>query len=312
MRTPSDHIGRGLDSTVANWPLILMTMVERMVMSTIFVIGFLIAAIPPVVAGALTLSKLQSVDDPADFVQKLVLDHPFALIFSLLVIAIVLIPMIIIHSFFQAGQSASLLSADEKAGETGQRAAFRAFNFGLWINAAKANWWPVCVVINIVWSVAFLLAIVPVVAAVAVSVIAISNGGDTEGLRMGCFLFAISAVLMLVVSFFCGLWSQLSIFELFITRGISGWEACKRGWRQLTRRFGEALLTALLMMLIVAGAIFALILLQIALASASHAGLALIFLPIQLLATVAQSVIGGAMSCWAIATFASFRNSKEV
>jgi len=115
-RSVQEVIRRGFDNTLANWPLIVIRVVEGIV-SIVLAVATLFAAVIPVVASAgLSDWHVPSGADPRQAIVDLLVEH-FPLFFYLLVLMFVVIGVwIAIHSYVTAGCVAVLVDGERNAG----------------------------------------------------------------------------------------------------------------------------------------------------------------------------------------------------
>src|SRR5581483_689773 len=112
LRNTTDTLRRGLDSTLANWQLVAIRIVESFVF-VLVIIGSIVAAIIPIaVAAGFSKLDIRDSDDPAGAITAAVVDH-WPLIFYVLAIVFVLLGVLMaVHSFVEAGNAKVFVDAE--------------------------------------------------------------------------------------------------------------------------------------------------------------------------------------------------------
>lgn len=288
-------IRRGFDNMVANWPLLLIRLGESLVVMLV-VFGTIFAAIVPVVVTIFRGSRVdfEHPDDVAQLVVHLITEHAM-LIAYLVVLATLLLTLILaIRSFVEAG-SARILFDGEAAMAT--RGSFAAFDMQRWFDGGKAAWWPVFLIYNIVGCIAILAAVVPL--AIAGALFAI---GGTETALVGCVVVPLMMIAILVITVVVALWNQKSIV-VCVQRGLGAMASVRAGWHALMEDFSRHLGAGVLIVVITFGATLLLSVMSIVSGFGRHADVAMMFAPMQLVGSFAQSAVSAAASTWFIACF---------
>jgi hypothetical protein len=150
-----DVLRRGVDNTVANWPLILIRIAEMVILGMLAIAMLFIALVPILVSFGIELSKISSIDDieQAAFAlmeQWILLAWVFVAIFVLLVIFAAM------HSLVEAGSARVYVDAEHAAGPAleGPRSRYRVFTIDRWMAGAREGWWTVFWIYNFAWGAA--------------------------------------------------------------------------------------------------------------------------------------------------------------
>lgn len=307
MPSAADHVQRGFYSALANWPLALLGIVFQFIMTMIFVVGLLSAIVPLVVIGIVNLRAPGA--DAEKFVERFVLDHPFAVIYVLVVIAVVLVPLMLIYSFEQAARAAVLLEAEEKhEGDDLAVGAFKVFEVGRWAAYGREHWWAVFGILNIVWSIwagAVLLFVLG-----AAAVVWFTREHDAF-LAVACSTLAIMFLVLTLTAIVGAVWSQLAILERVRTAATAP-AATRRGWGRLKDDFGK-LVTIQILLIAVAIAI-GMVIVSFYVGSmliSQIPGMIIALLPLKIVISIIQSGIGAFLGSWFTASFASHIQSRE-
>lgn len=295
------NLRRGFANAIANWELLVIGVGQSFVMMIVTAIAVLLAIVPLIIAGALSAADWSG-KTPDGAVRDFVFAHPLMAIYALLVVGIIFLPLMLVYSFFESGKTAVLLRSERTFPPPSDPR--NAFDFNAWFSAAARHWWPVFIIVNIVWSVVLLIVLVPLIIAAAVVII---GGGDQAALMAGCAVAVIALLLLIALAIVANVWSQLAILER-VESGCGALEACRRSWRLVRANLSEALLTTLGLMALSIGGVLSLVGLQVGIAALAHVpGVGLILIPAQVLVSLAQTAVGALLSIWATGTYAAFR-----
>jgi hypothetical protein len=296
----AQHIRRGVANATGNWQLALLAIGGRSIMAMALIFSLLIAIMPLVMAGVMGAFHFGS-KEPDAFFRDFIFDHPFITIYALLVFGLIFIPVMVVYSFFEGAKADQLLAGERKAVSEAYT-AFRAFDFTAWFIAGRKHWWPVFLILNIVWSVVLLVVLIPLAAA---ALIMLLSGGSESGLLAGCAIAVVSLPLIIVVSIVGNAWTQLAVLERAAT-DCGATEACRRAYRLFRSATREVVLTTLAMIGIAFGSVLSLLGLQAGLTALSHIPIVgLVTIPIQIVLSVISSALGAFLAVWVTAAYAS-------
>ena len=113
-RNITDVLRRGLDTTIANWPVIVLRIGESLVFGAIVIAGILAAIVPAIVAAGLSADDIRNSADPGGAVVEWLVGHVMLFVWIFALAFIVLGVMIAIHSFVE-GASARIYVEGERA-----------------------------------------------------------------------------------------------------------------------------------------------------------------------------------------------------
>lgn len=309
-RSTTEVLRRGFDSTVANWPLIAIRIAESVVFMAI-IIGSIVAAIVPIAVSA-GFSNLESHGgDPATVLAGLLAAHWILILYVLLTVSVVLLVMVGIHSFVEAGVASVFVGGERAAAQSTlqTRDRFRAFTIDRWLEGARRWWWSLFWIYNIAWSVAGLVILVPMLGTISLMIVV----DDTRArVATGCVGLAISVLIMIPVAIVTGIWTQKAI-AVTASRGESAMAALRIGWQEIVDDAGRHVAVAVILFAISFGGAMAISMLTFPMQIArGHAPLASIaFAPAQIVVSFAQSVFSSAVGLWFLAAYVGLTEEKK-
>jgi hypothetical protein len=295
-RNPFDVIRRGFENAMANWPVILLRVVEGLVLIGI-VIGAVIAVVVPVfVSAGLSHFDINSVDSASEFFAMLVLEHWMLLVYLFLLALVIFGLLIAVHSFVEAGSARVYIDGERAPG-------FRAFAFDRWWAGGWRGWWPVFWIYNLAWSVAGLILLVPL----TITIVAMFLIGETGArIALGCAGLAFTFLLLIPTAFVVGIWTQKAI-TICVSRALGAVESLRASRREIGLDFGRHFAVALIMMVIGFVAASVVSGLNIPFSLGHHQRgfdlMPLFFAPVQLMLSVVQSALSAAAGAWFLASF---------
>ncbi len=301
-RTLGDIVRRGVDSVLANWPLLLIRIGESVLLMAMM-IGIVVAAVIPLVLAGIGGSFAQLLESAADLEGLLGTLSIGVVLYALLALSIAIGIGMLVHSFVQGGIIGCYVEAERRAPASGApRDAFRIFTPELWWSESKRNVWRVFWIYNAVWLGYSLLLLAPLLPLAIVIVLLRESPAalvlSIVGL-VAIVLFAIGLALVVVI------WSQVVLIDA-VRRGLGALEAVSR-WREAVR--GRVLNLVLL-----GGIFFALSMTAGGLAAGvtftfenagSIPGFAMAFLPLQIALSLANSIVSTLFGSWLLAALAA-------
>jgi len=308
-RSTTEVLRRGFDSTVANWPLIGIRIAESVVFVAM-VIGSIVAAIVPIAISAGFSSLENPGSDPASVLAGIVVNHWALILYILLIVSVVLLVMVGIHSFVEAGVASVFVAGERAAAQSTlqTRDRFRAFTIERWLQGARNWWWSIFWMYNIAWSVAGLIILVPMLGTIALMIVVDDTGARVAA---GCIGLAISLLIMLPVAIVTGIWTQKAI-AVTAARGAGPMEALRIGWREFAGDAGRHVAVAVIVFAISFGGAMAISMITFPLSFVrSHPPLVdLAFAPVQIAVSFAQSVFSSAVGLWFLASFVGLTEER--
>jgi hypothetical protein len=311
LRNTTDVLRRAFDSTLANWPLIAIRIAENFVLALLF-IGSIIAAVVPVgIAAAFSNFDLKNSEEPAQAIATLIVDHWPFIAYVLLVVTIVLILLVAIHSFVEAGCARVFVDAERNATDAVRtRESFSTFNMDRWLRGGRASWWTVFWIYNIVWGLGGLVLLIPLMMTIAALFMVSEAGGRVAVACGGLFL---TFLVVIPVAIVMAVLNQKAI-TVAVARAAAARDAVRAGWTEIKRDFSRHFAVAFIAFVIALGgsmvigsftAPFSII------RNIGHSPFSSIaFAPAQIVSSIAQSVFSAAVGLWFMAAYVALTEEK--
>lgn len=308
MRPVLDVIRRGFDNVLANWPLLLIRIAETVLIVLVVAIGTVVSILPYIFSGV--LDGLDSIDDPRDLLQTLVLDHPFAILFWFLAFSITLLVAVFIHSFVYGGVVGVYLDADRAAGSdaAATRARFDQFTPERWMAHARRTMWPLFWIYNIIWGIAGLVLILPMIGVLVFMIMAMDS--PETMVFLACASVAFILLVSIGVSILAYLWSQLAII-VAVRDSLGVRASIGAGIALFRERLGGIVAVAVILFVVsmAIGGVFSGVYFAIGLASAVPA-LSIATIPLQIGLSLLQSLLSVFTSSWLVAALVAAVNDR--
>lgn len=310
MRSTTDVLRRAFDSTLANWPLIAIRIAESVLLVLLFIASIFAAIVP--VGIAASFSNFRNLDEPAQAIAAFAIEHWTLIAYLFAVALVVVIILVAIHSFVEAGSARVFVDAERNAtGAAPKREAFRTFNMDRWVQGGRAYWWTVFWIYNIVWGIGGLIILIPLMLTLAAMFLVTEPGGRIAIACGGLFLtFAV----VIPVSIVMALVSEKAI-AIAVGRGANARDAVNTGWAEIKRDFGRHFAVAFIVFAIALGGAMAISSVMAPISfirDVSHAPLTSIaFAPAQIVSSFAQSVFSAAVGLWFLAAYVGLTEEKE-
>jgi hypothetical protein len=309
-RNVTEVLRRGLDTTIANWPVILLRIAESLLFAAIVIAGILAAVVPAIVAAGLSKDDIVNSTDPGGAVIEWLVGHLMLFVWMFALAFIVLGIMIAIHSFIEGASARIYVDAERAAAKRpgATRDDFGVFTFDRWLAGGAASWWRIFWVYNLAWSVSLLLVLVPLVLTVIV-MLAIS---DTVGrVIVGCSGVALAVLILIPTGIVTSIWCKKAV-TICVARAISANDALRAGWREFRADLGRHLAVALIVF-VISMALNSLVSgfsIPMNLTQNKFPTMALMFAPMRIFAGVVQGMIGAAISSFFLACFVSMTEER--
>jgi hypothetical protein len=295
MRPIGEIFRRGMESAIANWPLILIRVAESIAMVVVVIAAVMVAVVPLFVGAA---TGLPSIDDPDSFARWVLGVSPLLVLYLLIVVILVFGLALLFHAFVQGGVFGVCAAAERHAPEGGGRDWFRVFTPEMWWSNSKRFVWTFFWIYNIVWGLAALVMLVPLIPALIGAMLL----RDSEMILLPtCLGIATTVGVGIVAGLVAMVWSHVAFAEAVRT-GEGAVESLRLGGVRLRQRAGAILLVVVsyfaLSMVIggfVAGFAFGLD------AANVIPGVGLALIPFRIVLSLLDTLVGAALGCWMIA-----------
>jgi len=304
-RSATEVIRRGFESTLANWQLIVIRVVESLA-TGVLLVATILAIIVPIVASAGISDWTPRADtEPSQAVLDLVVAHFNLIFYVLLVIVFVFGLLIAIHAFVTAGCAAVFVDAERNAADQAQPTpeVLRAYTAERFFAAARGGWWRMFWLYNATWSVGALILLIPIVP-ILLGTIAFSQRDNLPGaIATGGCGIAVIVLAAIPIGFVIAIWTQKATI-LAAGYGLPLRPALREGWRRVRADFGRHAGVSSIILAIMFGVSALLSSFAFPFSFTSHhTGFAWFAGP-QVPVSLMQNALTNGVGCWFIAAFA--------
>ncbi len=311
MRNTTDVLRRALDNTLANWPLIALRIAENFLL-VLLLIGSIVAAVVPLgIAAVFSNFDLKNTEEPAQAIAALIVEHWALIVYVLLIVTVVLIVLIGIHAFVEAGSTRVFVDAERNgSGVARTRESFRAFNMERWLQGGRASWWSVFWIYNIVWGVGGLVLLIPLLLTIAALFMVSAPGGRIAVACGGLFLtFVVVVPLALVMMVL----TQKAI-TVAVARSAAARPAVRAGWSEIRRDLGRHFAVAFIAFVIALGGSMIIGSFTGPMSILRDVGhlplMSIAFAPAQIFSSIAQTAFSAAVGLWFMAAYVALTEEK--
>ena len=250
-----DLLRRGLDNTIANWPLLLIRVGEIVFLAAV-TIGAVFAVVIPIVISV--GFRIADINDPESVLGAMseLLTKWTLLLWLFAVVFVLLTVFLAVHSFVVAGCVRVYADGERKAGPgvNGLRARYDAFSFDRWLAGAKSGWWAIFWIYNGIYAVGAIILLIPLIPTAGLMLIFRENPAAMA--ISGCVGLVFVALLGMAVAIVLGLWTNRAIVEWSIRRSNAS-DSLAVSWAALRADPGRHVLIALAILVVaLAGSTF--------------------------------------------------------
>lgn len=303
-----DALRRGLDNTIANWPLILLRFAEAFLFILIGIGAAVAIVVPIVVSLGVNADSLRTPEGISDLLEIAVsrwvlIGYVFA------VITVIAIIFVAIHSLVQAGCVRVYTDGDRMAGPelNGPRSRFNVFSIQRFLAGAGDGWWTLFWIYNLAWGLAGIITMIPLVP-VALAIVIFQETPEAM-VAIGCLGAALTMMLLVLVWIVVSIWSNRAVASWGVTRA-GARASLANAWRSFKLDFGRLLLAAVALFVIsMAGSTFfaSFSFISGLMETVNDSGVfELVTMPIRFAASLASTAFSAAMAGWFLSTFVSF------
>lgn len=210
---PFTIIRRGIASTLANWPLLLVAFAEMIVL-VIVMLGAIVFAIAAV-GLSIDWDTISSFGSPGndpeaigEAVAEWIVTNAAAAAWIGLAVFLAFGVAMLIHSYFHAGITGVFVDYERRGVTWNWREAWRRFEPQTVLQFALTRGWRTFWIYNVVWGVAGLFLLVPLVLILAVVLII---GENAAALVVACCGILIAVFFGIVLAIVAGAWAQIAI-----------------------------------------------------------------------------------------------------
>ncbi|MGK2858572.1 MAG: hypothetical protein ACSLFQ_15330 [Thermoanaerobaculia bacterium] len=206
-------IRRAVASTLANWPLLLVQIVEIIVLVVLILGGALLAIVT--VGLSVDWDMIESFGSPdsdpgaiAEAAAEWFVANAVAAAVVGFVVLLLFGVATLIHSYFQAGVTGVFVEYEQRGETWDWRDAWRRFELQKVIDYAVARGWRAFLIYNVVWGVAGLFLLVPLVVILALMLLLGDGAAAIVVACCGILLVLVAGVSIAIVA---GAWAQIAI-----------------------------------------------------------------------------------------------------
>lgn len=304
-----DILRRGFDNTIANWQVSLLRFLEAFAFMLIFLAAMVAIVMPILLSLGIRAMDMNTPDDVAAVIATLGTKW-LMLLWIFIGISVMLLVFMLLHSFVEAGCARVLVDGDRVAGPAleGPRSRYRAFSFPRWLEGAKDGWWTVFWIYNIVWGVAVLFLLIPLVPTL-IALFFLRGSSQGAIVLTGCLGLAATMVLLIFVTIVAAIWCNRAIVHWAVRRG-GAVESADAGWAAIKADLGRHLLAAIALFVVaMAGsAFFASFSFFAGMGEAlghKSSAFMVVTLPLRFLGSLLNSAFSSAIGSWFLATYAA-------
>ena len=299
MRNTTDTLRRGFDSTLANWPLIAIRIAESILFIGIVIACVVAVIIPVAVSAGFSRFDVDNPEDVPNAIAGFLINHWILIVYGLAIFTLLLVLLIAIHSFVEAGNAQVLVDAEHAP-------KFQAFNMERWMRGGRGGWWGVFWIYNFAWSVAGIILLIPLTLTIVMMLLVPATGPK---IALGCFGLAITFLIGIPLAVITAIWTQKAI-AVCVARGVAGRAALSQAWAAIRADFGRHFAVAFLLMAITFGGSMVISMftapMSIMSGAAGHGAaplVSLMFAPMRIVSSLLQSVFSAAVGLWFLASF---------
>ena len=306
-RNPFDVLRRGLDNTIANRGLIVVRLIETLVFAAIAVLTVLVVLIPIAVSVGIEFSQISTPEDVESALLNL-MQKWILLVWVFVALSIVTLIFVALHAFVEAGCARVYVDGERIAGPMmeGERSRFHVFSVERWYAGAKDGWWTVFWIYNFAWGVAGLIFLIPLLPTLIVTLV--FRETPAVAITGGCIGLVVTVMLMIVVGFVTGMWTERAIVNWAAHRTTAS-AALADAWQSIKRDLGRHLLVAVAMIVIaIAGSsVFASFSYLAAFGQMMNdsTAVAIMTMPLRMVGMFFNSIFSAIVSSWYLASYAA-------
>lgn len=294
-RSATDVLRRGFNLVVANWPLIAIRIAESILLLMI-VVGAVIATIAPIAISA-GLGNLNDVTSAA----SAILSHWLLIVYALIVVSVLLVILVAIHAFVDGGIAQIYVDSERNGAQP-------SFNINRMLTGGRSAWWAIFWIYNIVWSIAGIILLVPLIATLAGTVAVADNTGR---IVIACAGLAITILVLLPIAIVAAIWTQKAI-AVCVARNAPATEAMRIARHDIRADLGRHFVVAFIVLVVSIGAagLISVVSLPISLMSQHQPLMVAVTAPMQIVVSFAQTIVSAATGAWLLASFVALTEER--
>lgn len=296
-----DVLRRSFNTTLNNWPLLILRIGETILFLAIIVGAAIATIVPFLVSAGLSDFGDMKPDEIAQTIATKLMANWILIVYALVVMLVVFAILIAIHAFVD-GSTAQILVDSERINTN------PAFDLGRWFRGGVSTWWRIFWLYNAIWSIAGLVMLVPLTATLVAMLLIPSAGGRVV---MGCGGLAISVLVMFPAAIVAAIWTQKAV-AVVVGRNTTVTEAMRASRVEIMADFGRHAVVAILLMAISIAGSMAISMVGWPLSFMKHDSSAMfgVIAPLQFAISCLQSIFSAAVNTWFLAAYISLTEER--
>jgi hypothetical protein len=300
-RSIPDVLRRGLESALANWPLMALRIAEN-ILFAMLIIGSIIAAIVPLLVSIGFSIHIDKPEEAGPAIGTALIEHLPLFLWIFIGALFLALLLVVIHSFVMAGCARTFVDA-----ERAERP--KVFSMERWLSGGRHATWTVFWIYNITYGTTLIPVMVPLI--IALAAMLAFRDSQAAVLVAGCLGIAIALFLCIIACVIAAIWS-LKAMILAVERDLGASEASKLAWAEakadLGRHFGVAFI--LLVISFGGAATIGMFSVMFAMPSAHDPFMSLAFAPARVVISLLQGAFSAAVGMWMLASFAALSDRR--
>ena len=300
-RSISEILRRGFDTTVANWPVIALRIVESMLLIALTIAAVVATVVPTALSAIFGDFHLGDVASVRDAMITLLADHWMLVLYAVLMVTVLLIVLVGVHSFFDAGTARVLIDSERVNAQ-------RTFEMSRWLEGGRRAWWPIFWIYNIVWTIAGIILLLPLIPTAAGLIFVRSDGGRVA---VACGGLLLTALVFIPTAVVAAVWTQKAI-AVCVARSAGALDSMRAARSEMGRDFGRHFAVAFIVIVVSIGGA--------AVIGGAGAPMSILrhqqpmsfvaLAPAQMAMSFLQSVFSAAVGAWFLACFVALTEER--
>jgi hypothetical protein len=309
-RSITDVLRRGILNTLANWPVIVIRILEVFIVLGGLFAGILGLIVPLFVSAGVGNWTLPEGQEPWEVIAAILVEHAALWIYLFVFLAVVMVVILAVHAFFTAGSTRIFVDGERAAAGDAvvRREQFAAFRSERWMEGARRWWVRLFWIYNGTYSVFGLIVLAPLLLTALLMYMGFRAESPAGIAVAGCGGLALALIVSLPATFLVGMWTQKAVV-VCVGRDLSAREAMRVGWREVRARLLPHFLIYFLITIISSGVggLLSGMFTPFAMMGAAKPNdiVALLTGPVQMASFGLQMAVAAGVQSWLVACFAA-------
>jgi hypothetical protein len=326
-RSVTEVIRRGFESMLANWQVILVRLGEALLLAAVVVALVFAILIPVLVSAGMSKIAWDDIDTAQEAVLTFLAANALLFVWIFIAISVALLVFVAVHSFVEAGAAQVFLDADRQAGDAphpasghplpaargeglgvrGARSRFAAFSMERWLLGGRRGWWTAFWIYNIVWSIAGLILLIPLLLTLGIILII---GDATASMILGCFVLVIVIFMAVAIAVVTNMVAIKAIIDS-LAWSLNAGDALRMAWREVKTDLGRHIAVVGILMLVAFGVAGFFSSASIGFSFHRSLSWSLLVAPMRILLQLANSAVSAAIANWMLGAFAAMATERR-